>query len=212
MTTPMPVKGGPWLQTHRGLAWMADAPEVYPYDVEEIAHALSNLCRFAGHTREFYSVAQHSVVVARAIYDNYEGRPDAALLRAALLHDAAEAFCIDLPAPIKHMPEMAGYRALIKRTEAAIGTHFGLSLFLDHFLIKHADLVVLATEKRDLLSWSAFDSHWAGLPDPRRARIDPWDPETACAMFLDAWNEFDGVAQSEGDASRSDNEGKGNAE
>ena len=188
----VPVKGGPWLQTHRGLAWMADAPEVYPYDVAEIAHALSNLCRFAGHTREFYSVAQHSVVVARAITDNYNGSPDPALMRAALLHDAAEAFCIDLPAPIKHMPEMQGYRSLIKRTEYAIADHFKLSAFAFHHLIKHADLVVLATEKRDLLGPSAFDGHWAGLPDPRRHSISPWDPETAREMFLDAWNEYGG--------------------
>lgn len=188
-----PIKGGPWLQTKRGLAWMADAPEAYPYDIEEIAHALSNLCRFAGHTREFYSVAQHSVVVLRAVLDNFD-KHDTALLRAALLHDAAEAFCVDLPAPIKRMPEMGGYRELIKRTERTISEHFRVALFDGHALIKHADLVVLATEKRDLLSSSEFDHFWSDLPKPRRHSIQPWDPETAAHMFLDAWNECGGYS------------------
>ncbi len=194
----MPVKGGPWLQTKRGLAWMADAPEAYPYNVEEIAHALSNLCRFAGHTSGFYSVAQHSVLVAREVRDHCEGTADLALLRAALLHDAAEAFCIDLPQPIKHMPEMAGYRALIKRTEKAISESFTLGMFDGHVLIKRADLVLLATEKRDLLSRSEFDGFWAGLPEPRRQTIYAWDSLTASEMFLDAWNEYGGPTSENG--------------
>lgn len=172
---------------------MADDPSSYDYDVEEIAHALSNLCRFAGHTREFYSVAQHSVLVAREVNERYDGQ---IMLRAALLHDAAEAFCIDMPHPIKCMPEMAGYRALIKRIERAIAEQFGLVDFLASDAIKHADLVMLATEKRDLMNGHDFDEYWSGLPPPRRQRITPWDPEDAKMMFLDAWNEFGGMTAS----------------
>lgn len=195
-TTSMPVKGGPWLQTLRGNAWMADSPETFAYDIEEIAHALSNLCRFAGHTKSFYSVAQHSVLVAREV----QRCSDERLTRMALIHDAAEAFCVDLPAPIKHMPEMSGYRDLIHRTEAAIAAHFGLLDWLNHKTIKHADLVLLATEKRDLLSRSAFDDFWAGLPAPRSQTIYTWDPETAAHMFLDTWNEHGGRTSENGGA------------
>jgi 5'-deoxynucleotidase YfbR-like HD superfamily hydrolase len=73
----------------------------YPFDLtkfvlnfDDIAHALSNICRYAGHTKRFYSVAEHCVVMAELF-------PDEA--KAALLHDAAEAYFGDLPRPIKQM-------------------------------------------------------------------------------------------------------------
>lgn len=203
-----PIKGGPWLQSHRGLAWMADAPEVYPYDIQEIAHALSNLCRFAGHTTSFYSVAQHSVIVAQiAMTDGRTRHLATAQIRSlaleALLHDAAEAFCIDLPQPIKHMPQMAGYRELIARTEACIARHFGDLLLepesvegeLARAIVKHSDLRALAMEKRDLLVSSPFDEFWQGLPTPPPFTLRAQPPEAARRMFLEAWHAYLGVAE-----------------
>jgi len=74
-------------------------PDPETIDIEDIAHGLSNTCRFGGHTYVFYSVAQHSSTVAR-----HELMPEDLKL-TALLHDATEAYMCDLPRPIKrHLP------------------------------------------------------------------------------------------------------------
>jgi|JI10StandDraft_1071094.scaffolds.fasta_scaffold58571_5 hypothetical protein len=89
--------------------------------IEDIAHGLSRVCRFAGHCAGFMSVAEHSVAVARIVMTT---DPDHAL--EALLHDGSEAYLGDLPRPIKHLPEMAPYREAEARAEAAIAEKFGL--------------------------------------------------------------------------------------
>ncbi len=68
-------------------------PDPEKLKIEDIAHALSQLCRFGGHSKTFYSVAQHSIAVSYLVPENYalEG----------LLHDSTEAYMVDLPLPIK---------------------------------------------------------------------------------------------------------------
>lgn len=186
---------GPWLQTVSGRAWCAEEPEAYDYTIEELAHALAHLCRFAGHTRQFYSVAQHSVLVARIAYaslhlTSVDQRREAA--RGALLHDAAEAFVIDMPAPLKRMPQLAGYRELIQRVEDAIARQFGLLGWAGTRLVREADLRALATEKRDVLGSSPHDAHWGvDLPPPVDDRITRCqDPIAARESFLRHWESW----------------------
>lgn len=88
------------MQTFTGRAFFPLDP--LPEDVSplDIAHALSNICRFGGHTRVHYSVAEHCVILSHVV------RPENAL--AALLHDAAEAYMGDMVRPLKrHMPQYA---------------------------------------------------------------------------------------------------------
>jgi uncharacterized protein len=186
------LKGRPWIQTQRGLAWCADAPESYPYDIAEIAHALSHINRFCGHTIAPYSVAQHSVLVALEVARANPEPEEIPLVRAALLHDAAEAFVNDLASPVKQMRELAGYRTLIERVEVAIAEHFGLADHLDHPAIRAADLRLLATEKRDLLGPSAHDTAWQWLPAPVAERIVPMTPQMARGLFIDTWKRWGG--------------------
>lgn len=147
-----------------------------PDDIEihDIAHALANICRFTGHVRSFYSVAQHSVLVS------YVVPPEYAL--QGLLHDAPEAYVGDVAAPLKAM--LPDYRAVERRVEMAVAERFGLPMDL-HESVKHADLRMLATEKRDLMPatgdvWPVELTH-----QPLEHRIRPIaSPEMARDVFL----------------------------
>src|SRR4051812_31750950 len=90
MGTTMPE---PYIQTYSGTEFWPLSPKAADVKLIDIAHALSNKCRFAGHCREFYSVAQHSVLVSRQLPDEFK--------LWGLLHDAGEAYFADIPNPIK---------------------------------------------------------------------------------------------------------------
>lgn len=156
-----------------GIDFALDRPNPDQIDIQDIAHALSHICRFTGHTRWFYSVAQHSVLVSRIVPRE--------LALQGLLHDATEAYVGDVAAPLKAM--LPDYRALEARVEAAVAERFGLPVGM-HEKVRHADLVLLATEKRDLMPstaepWPVELSHRA-LP----YRIDPLEPEHARELFM----------------------------
>ena len=130
-----------WTQTISGIAFDLDNPEPSMIDLHDIAHALAHQCRYAGHTRQFYSVAEHSVFVSR-----YVPPEDAAW---ALLHDAAEAYVTDLPQPVKRM--LPDYAAIEERVMRIIAQRFGLSWPMPSS-IKAADSRILMDERRNLLA------------------------------------------------------------
>ncbi|MEO4031068.1 phosphohydrolase [Chromobacterium vaccinii] len=146
--------------------------------IEDIAHALSNVCRFNGHTRQFYSVAQHSVIVSTLVPNH--------LALAALFHDGSEAYISDVTRPVK--PYLEGYACIEQRIQDAIGAAFNIDPALfKHPEIARADLIALATERRDLMPnhpapWPCL----AGL-SPLPHAIHAVGPETARAMFIGAY-------------------------
>lgn len=83
-----------WMQTYTGRVFWPLEPRPEDVDIVDIAHALANLCRYGGHSKVFYSVAHHSVLVSQIV-------PPADALWG-LMHDSAEAYVIDLIRPIKH--------------------------------------------------------------------------------------------------------------
>jgi len=78
------------------------APDVTTIEMEDIAHGLSNICRFGGQTAEFYSVAQHSVLVWHLIGMGID-KDSIYLKKLALLHDASEAYLGDVVKPLKNI-------------------------------------------------------------------------------------------------------------
>jgi len=111
-------------------------------EIEDIAHALSMLCRYNGHVDQFYSVAQHSVLVAEQ-FEHYNGQEGAL---AALLHDAAEAYVGDMISPIKK--QMLQFQILEENILRVIMDKFDLwSVYLKHESnIHRADKELLRAE------------------------------------------------------------------
>ena len=135
--------------------------------IEDIAHALSLQCRFGGHTKRFYSVAEHSIYVAGMV-------PKEQRL-AALLHDAAEAYLVDLPRPLKVLPEFAAYRQAEEHLMAVIGKCFGFDPALT-FEIHDADQAMCAQEMRELMRSGPYlvtgDEGYAGRFENRLGDVE----------------------------------------
>ncbi len=130
-----------WINTRAGVRF--EPLDAKPEDVrlDDIAFALSNLCRYGGHV-EFYSVAEHSVIVSR-IVEALGGSIEEQ--RAALLHDATEAYLVDLPRPIKHHPAFAFYREAEAALAVVIAKRFGLET-LEPAIVKTVDNEMIALE------------------------------------------------------------------
>lgn len=171
-----------WIQTFSGIRFELLDPKPEMVIIEDIAHALSHLCRFNGHTKQFYSVAQHSVLVSSIV------GPEHAL--CGLLHDATEAYVGDMVRPLKAV--MPGYKAVEQRIWYAIAERFNLPSTMPP-AIKHADNVALVTERRDLLR--PTDHQWGeGLEAvPKLMRvIRPMDPGLAHHAFLERFEQLQG--------------------
>jgi 5'-deoxynucleotidase YfbR-like HD superfamily hydrolase len=159
------------------------SPRPEEIDIDDIAHSLSQQCRFLGHTDAFLSVAQHSVLVSQQV-----PREDALW---GLLHDASEAYLCDLPSPIKRDPEMSIYRVAEDRLMLAVCEKFGLPPEMPHS-VKVADKVVLATEFRDVttvaddLDWIVAECGHAPLDN----HIFQWPSAVAEDQFLRRFREL----------------------
>lgn len=148
------------------------APDQCEFTIDDIAHGLSHICRFAGHSCRFYSVAQHSVLVSRHV------PPEDAF--AGLMHDAAEALIGDVAKPLKDM--LPDYRRLEKSIEAAVFARFGVPTPLPPS-VKEIDVVMLATEQRQLMR-NRDDWNYTRGRQPLDIQIPPMGPEEAKAAFL----------------------------
>lgn len=170
----------PWLQTFTGRKVTPLDPKPEQLDVRDIAHALSNLCRYTGHVARLYSVGEHSVRVALHLLEGPGG--NARLACYGLMHDASEAYLQDLPRPLKIQPEFAFYRAAEERLQRMIYDAVGLK-DPEPPEVKHADMVLLSTERLELLG--PPPESWGDLPAPLEGPQGfGWDPTYAEGQFL----------------------------
>lgn len=146
------------MQTFTGRQFWPMDPRPEEVFLEDMAHALALQNRFAGHTRVPYSVGEHSIRVCNEVYTRTK---DPVLALCGLLHDGSEAYCVDVPTPLK--PYLTGYKEIEARVMEAIRGRFSLpEEFWHHPEVKRADMVLLLTEARDLLCpppvpWDGYD-------------------------------------------------------
>lgn len=174
--------------THGGVYVDPINPDIRTIHISDIAHSLSQLCRFGGHTRLFYSVAQHCVLVSQLVPQKYRLH--------ALLHDAAEAYYGDMVQPLKYLPLNGSYRDHQDMMQARIFEKFGLGMLPDddcREAIHRADLVMLATERRDLMIPES--TPWPVLHgiEARAMTISPMMPQQAESAFLQRYKALAGV-------------------
>lgn len=140
----------PWIQTYTGVQFPILSCEAKHIVPEDIAHSLSMVCRFNGHTEEFYSVAQHCIHVAELV-------PEEDKL-VALLHDAAEAYLFDAVSPVKtaigvgyRIVERIIWRAVCEKFSLPFKEGYGGTRIVLPDSVKEADLKMLVTEKTYLM-------------------------------------------------------------
>lgn len=190
----LPPSGHAWKQSFLGLALDLDAPRPEQFEIEDMAHSLATMNRYSGHALWPMSVAQHSIKVAEIV-----AATDPSQALAALLHEGEEPWIGDWSSPLKwwlrhNAPEALSLIPPIKR---ACEIRFGLEPHaLDSALIKHADLIMLATEKRDLFGPSPRDGWGAStgfaLPEPLPEHCEEWTWREAKGRFLEAFERYGG--------------------
>ncbi len=169
----VPPRTGDFMQTFTGRKYWPMSPRPHEVHIEDIAHSLGLQCRYAGHCIKFYSVAEHSVLIARHLAATHA--PEVAL--AGLLHDAPEAYCVDIPRPLK--PYLTNYRAIEQDNWLAIAARFGLPKELPRE-VHDADNRIIADELVNLreMPWHARHDNPLGV------KLRYWSPEEAEIEFL----------------------------
>lgn len=184
-----------WTHTTRGRALDLLAPVADDVDLAEVAAALGRQCRYNGCVQRFYSVAEHSCLMAGWFL---EGPHDDAtaidLALGALLHDAAEAYTGDITWPVQQVLWAAApaartaYQAMQARLDALIAAAAGIDVeLLHHEQVKRADLRILLDE-RDALLPMPSPRPWPIEVDlglgPLGVAVECWGPEDAAARWL----------------------------
>lgn len=141
-TSPIdPVTGrrGAVMQTYSGIEFWPLDPRPDEILIEDISHGLAKECRYGGHTLRHYSVAEHAVIVSMLVEPEFA--------RQALLHDCSEAYTRDMIRPIKHLPELAAFRAVENALEVAIFARFGVDVTAESSAaVKEVDDRILVDE------------------------------------------------------------------
>jgi hypothetical protein len=181
-------KKGSWITTYKGHKFYPLDPDPDDIDIMDIAHALSNSCRWTGHVSQFYSVAQHCVLVSQNC------KPENAL--GGLLHDATEAYLSDISRPVKYSEKMDGYRDIEANLEKVISEKYNLPypMTID---VKKADDDLLLSEAftffRPVPEWASNRIKDLGLEKPSIVIDGGYQPAIAKGLFLRRFFELNGV-------------------
>lgn len=185
-----------WIMTSTGRQFFPLEPRLEDIHIGDIAHALGAVNRFNGHTREPYSVAQHSVLVSRQLW-----RFGTDVQLVGLLHDASEAYLCDVPRPLKQSGEFARYREAEERLQALIYRAFGVDVIAAdpgvQSEVKLVDRRMLRTEQAALMPPAAHGEDREDVK-PFQILISSWSAANASARFHDRFRELWARLQEEG--------------
>lgn len=168
--------------TYTGVVYHPHEPKPEDIRLADIAHALSMICRYGGHARWFYSVAEHSVHVSYLV-------PQAHALEA-LLHDAAEAYVGDMIIPLKRHGSMTEFHRIEKMNDLAMRIRFGLP-HVESECVKDADTHIRGTEWATLMCPIPHSTGWTEpmVADPE-VHLKLWRPTVAEDKFLERYREL----------------------
>ena len=177
-----PGRKGMWMPMYSGKRFWPEDPRPKDIDIRDIAHSLARINRYNGHTKESFSVAQHSVLVSRLLPDR--------LRLFGLMHDAGECYLGDVITPVKRRFRDI-YEAFEEKVVGAVAEKFGFTEANksagDRALVKRADIILLATEVRDLTT-NGFITQPV-TERPTAETIDMcWTAEQAERLFLNEFN------------------------
>jgi hypothetical protein len=169
-----------FIETYTGRAFWPLEPRVEDLSVIDIAHALSNQCRYSGHVRFFYSVAQHCCLLAAWMSEHGYSSLDCLQM---LMHDGTEAYLVDVPRPIKRsMPQFCEWERALNDV---IRQWLGWQDTPTPAIIDELDGRIIVDERAALMD-TARRNDWgnAGKLEPIGVQIVPWTPEQAEKNFL----------------------------
>jgi hypothetical protein len=177
-------RNGTFIVTYTGERFWPLDPRTEEIHIEDIAHSLSNCCRYTGHVREFYSIAEHSVRASEIV--------DPRFAYDMLMHDASEAYLIDVPRPLKALPAFEEYLNIEDSLMYLIAEHFKFNWPMSPE-VKEIDNQMLLREWRSLMPISET---W--LPNPFFEEviafecpvIQPWTPWEAEERFLEKFHKL----------------------
>lgn len=182
-----PADFGSWIQTVSGVKFDAIEPTAEMISILDIAHALSKLCRYNGHVREFYSVAQHCSLGTMAL-DEMGYDEDVQL--QFLLHDASEYVLSDVPRPFKKY--LGNYYEIEAGIQKVIMKKFGLPEQLVQEVVD-MDNRMLRTEAEQLFDFAPLDDWHLACGEPVDMEIHPLTPPEAQHQFLSIFQDLTGV-------------------
>jgi hypothetical protein len=156
----------PVIRTVSGVWFNAFKPTIDMVNIEDIAHALSFQCRFGGHLPRFFSVAQHSIFTSLIVPEEHK--------LAALMHDASEAYLLDIPRPVKN--KLSNYKDIEDGLMTVIAFKYGFQWPL-HEDVKKADEIMLQKEWNEIMLGKPTD-------------IEFFSPDHAKKMFIHEFNKL----------------------
>lgn len=162
---------GNWLETYTGKHFYPIDPRPEDFELEDISHSLSQLCRFNGHAIHHYSVAQHCCLLHDIIPEHKSH---------ALFHDCSEAYICDIPSPLK--PFLTNYKEIEYKIQSMIYAKFGLSI-IEPDIVKEYDSRIILDEKLALFPSSKDD--WSTFGPKLGVAIEPWSHRRAKQEFYD---------------------------
>lgn len=168
-----------WMMTYTGIIYWPFIPRPQDVDIRDIAHGLSNLCRYGGQCKSFYSVAEHSWLMSYMV--------PAEFAFEALLHDGAEAYVGDMIVPLKR--NLTHYEDVDARNEAAVRTRFELPSEKT-VPVRMADEQIVTTEYETLFGMVPRYLTWTFPPKDPRVELRLWTPEVAEQKFLERFDEL----------------------